>query len=216
MKLITEIVDQVSAEVIEESANTPKKYKIKGPFIHAEDINRNGRIYKKEYLIPEVDRYIKESVNTNRALGELGHSQNPLLTPDRLSHRITKLFWDGNLCMGEANILNTEPGKILKALIDEGVSFGVSTKGMGSIKESAGHKIVQPDFKLVGIDAVLDPSGIKCFTQGILENKEWIYDTDKGWVESYFVESKKTLQKIKASEVEPMALKIFENFLHNL
>ena len=164
----------------------------------------------------EVSRYIKEFVNTRRAVGELSHPEGPQINPDKVSHLITKLEWDNHLCMGEATILDTPNGNIVKSFIDAGVNFGVSTRGLGSIKESNGIKYVQPDFRLVTVDIVLDPSGKDCYVEGLMEGKEWMFIEGKGWVEQYLEESKNTLRKLKAEEVEPMALKIFENFLRKL
>jgi Prohead core protein serine protease len=216
MKLLHEIVEDVSTEIITEAESKQEQIKIKGPFIHCGEKNRNGRIYVKEHMLPEVTRYITEYVKTNRAVGELSHPEGPSINPDRVSHLITKLEWDGDLCMGEAKILKTPTGKILEAFIRDGVKFGVSTRGLGSIKESNGVKYVQPDFRLVTVDAVLDPSGIQCFSEGILEGKEWLYVEGVGWTEQYAETAKKTLQKINTKDIEPVALQIFENFLAKL
>jgi len=216
MKLLTEIVESIGSEILTESTTQKQQYIIKGPYIHTEEQNRNGRVYKKEYILPEVNRYIEEFVNKNRAVGELSHPDSPGINPDKVSHLITKLEFNDNLCMGEAKILDTPNGKIVKALMDEGVSFGVSTRGLGSIKEQNGAKIVQPDFRLVTIDIVLDPSGKSCFVEGLMEGKEWMYVEGIGWTEKYAEESIRELKKLKASDVEPVALKIFENFLAKL
>lgn len=216
MKLLNEFTSSVRTEVLSEDATKPKEYKISGPFIHTEEKNRNGRVYVKEYMMPEVERYTKDFINTRRALGELSHPEGPSINPDKVSHLITKLEFDGNLCMGEATVLNTPNGNIVKSFIDAGVNFGVSTRGLGSIKESNGIKYVQNDFRLCTVDVVLDPSGQSCFVEGLFEGKEWLYIEGKGWVEQYLEESKKVLQSLKASEVEPMALKIFEGFLAKL
>ena len=213
MKLLNEFTE---TDFLVEETGGKKQYKIKGPYIHCNEQNRNGRIYSLEHTIPEVNRYIREYVETKRAVGELSHPEGPQINPDKVSHLITKLEFDGPLCMGEAIVLDTPNGQIVKSFMDAGVNFGVSTRGLGSIKESNGIKYVQPDFKLVTVDIVLDPSGKACFVEGILENQEWLYVEGKGWVEQYLEESKHTLQKLKASEVEPVALQIFENFLRKL
>lgn len=218
MKLLVEEVESISTQVLEESANgvTSKVYKISGPYIHCNETNRNGRIYTKENIVPEVNRYIRDFVDTRRALGELTHPEGPQINPKEASHLITKLEWDNNLCLGEAIVLDTPNGRIVKSFMDAGVSFGVSTRGMGSIKESNGIKYVQPDFRLVTVDIVTDPSGHKCWVEGIMENKDWVYIDGRGWVEQYIEESRTTLKKLKASDVEPVALQIFENFLRKL
>ena len=216
MKLLHEIVEDVSTEIITEAESKQEQIKIKGPFIHCGEKNRNGRIYVKEHMLPEVTRYITEYVKTNRAVGELSHPEGPSINPDRVSHLITKLEWDGDLCMGEAKILKTPTGKILEAFIRDGVKFGVSTRGLGSIKESNGVKYVQPDFRLVTVDAVLDPSGIQCWTEGIYESKDWMYIEGKGWTEQYIEESKQLIDKTKKEDIEKVALHIFHNFLNRL
>lgn len=214
MKLLNEFTE--TDFLVEEKTGGEKEYKIKGPYIHCNESNRNGRYYDSTYIQPEVTRYINEFVNTKRAVGELSHPEGPQINPDKVSHLITKLEWDGNLCMGEAIVLDTPNGKIVKSFMNAGVNFGVSTRGLGSIKESNGLKYVQPDFRLVTVDIVLDPSGKACFVEGILENQEWVYIDGKGWVEQYIEESRKTLKKLKASDVESTALKIFENYLAKL
>ena len=213
MKLLNEFTE---TEVLVEEKGDKKSHKINGPFIHTEETNRNGRVYVKEHMLPEVARYKKDFIDSRRALGELSHPEGPQINPDKVSHLITKLEFDGNLCIGEATILDTPNGNIVKSFIDAGVNFGVSTRGMGSIKESNGIKYVQPDFRLVTVDIVLDPSGKDCYVEGLMEGKEWMYVDGKGWVEQYLEESKKTLRKLRTEDVEPMALKIFQNFLSKL
>ena len=216
MKLLNEFTESVSTNVLVEETTGKKSYKINGPFIHTEEANRNGRIYIKEHMLPEVSRYKKDFVDTRRALGELSHPEGPAINPDKVSHLITKLEFVDNLCIGEATILDTPNGNIVKSFIDAGVNFGVSTRGLGSIKESGGLKYVQPDFRLVTVDIVLDPSGKACYVEPLMEGKEWMYVDGKGWVEQYLEESRKTLKTLKAKDVEPMALQIFENFLAKL
>ena len=213
MKLLNEFTE--TDFLVEETAGK-KNYTIKGPYIHCNEQNRNGRVYTLEHMLPEVNRYIKEFVQTKRAVGELSHPEGPQINPDKVSHLITKLEFDGPLCMGEATVLDTPNGRIVKSFMEAGVNFGVSTRGLGSIKESNGIKYVQPDFRLVTVDIVLDPSGKACFVEGILENQEWMYVDGKGWVEQYFEESRKTLKSLKAKDVEDTALQIFENFLAKL
>jgi hypothetical protein len=215
MKLLNEFTE-CSTEVISEATTGNKNYNIKGYFIHCNEENKNGRVYVKEHMIPEVSRYTKDFISTRRALGELSHPEGPQINPDKVSHLITKLEFDDHRCFGEATILNTPNGNIVKSFIDAGVNFGVSTRGLGSLRESNGIKYVQPDFRLVTVDIVLDPSGKDCYVEGLMEGKEWVYVEGKGWVEHYLEQSKKLLKSIKAEEVEPVALQIFENFLRKL
>lgn len=213
MKLLNEYTE---TKVLVEETNGKKAYKINGPFIHTEEANRNGRIYIKEHMLPEVSRYKRDFVDTRRAVGELSHPDGPQINPDKVSHLITKLEFEDNLCVGEAVILDTPNGNIVKSFIDAGVNFGVSTRGLGSIKESNGLKYVQPDFRLVTVDIVLDPSGKACWTTGIVENQEWMYIEGQGWVEQYLEESKSIILKAKSKDVEKLSLQIFENYLNRI
>ena len=213
MKLLNEFTE---TEVLVEEANGKKSHTIKGYFIHCNEQNRNGRVYVKEHMLPEVTRYKRDYIDTRRSLGELSHPEGPQINPDKVSHLITKLDFNDHRCYGEAKVLDTPNGNIVKSFIDAGVNFGVSTRGLGSIKESNGIKYVQPDFRLVTVDIVLDPSGKDCYVEGLMEGKEWMFIEGKGWVEQYLEESRDTLKKLSAKQVEPMALKIFENFLRKL
>jgi hypothetical protein len=123
MKLLNEFTEAVSTEVLTEGTDGKKAYNITGPFIHTEEANRNGRIYIKEHMAPEVARYKRDFIDTRRALGELSHPEGPTINPDKVSHLITKLEFDGNLCIGEAKILDTPNGNIVK------VNFGHKGKG---------------------------------------------------------------------------------------
>ncbi len=215
MKLLNEFTE-CSTDVINEGTSGNKVYKISGPFIHTEEQNKNRRLYEKVHMSPEVLRYDRDFIQTRRAVGELSHPEGPVINPDKVSHLITKLEFVDNLCMGEAEILDTPNGKIVKSFIDGGVNFGVSTRGLGSIKESNGIKYVQPDFRLITVDIVLDPSGKACYVEGLMEGNEWVYVEGKGWVEQYLEEAKHTLQIAKAEDVENLALNIFENYLNRL
>ena len=176
MKLITEEIEKV--EVITESVNGKKNLFIKGIFLQAEQINRNGRIYRMPVMEREVKRYTEQYVNKGRALGELGHPDGPTVNLDRVSHKITELYRDGNNFIGKAQILSTPMGKIAESLLKEGVCLGVSSRGIGSLRETReGHKEVGEDFMLAtAADIVADPSAPDAFVQGIMEGKEWIWD----------------------------------------
>jgi hypothetical protein len=176
MKLITEEIEKV--EVITESVNGKKNLFIKGIFLQAEQVNRNGRVYRMPVMEREVKRYTEQYVNKGRALGELGHPDGPTVNLDRVSHKITELYRDGNNFIGKAQILSTPMGKIAESLLKEGVCLGVSSRGIGSLKETReGHKEVGEDFMLAtAADIVADPSAPDAFVQGIMEGKEWIWD----------------------------------------
>ena len=205
VKVLTEAKD-ISGE---------KKYFIEGVFAQAEKQNRNNRIYGKSVLEKAVAAY-QPMIDARRALGELNHPPHPNVNPERASHLIEKLVWEDNNVMGRAKILTTLPmGKIAKGLIDEGVSFGVSTRGMGSISEKNGVKLVQDDFVLNTIDLVSDPSGIDCFVNGVMEGKEWIFDVSTGmW--NVAEQTQQHIKKISYKELQEQKLAIFDRFLKSI
>jgi len=201
--------------VTEAKENGEKKYFIEGIFAQAELKNRNGRIYPKKVLEKAVEAY-QPTISAKRAIGELNHPAHPQPNPERASHLIEKLVWEGNNVMGRAKILTSLPmGKIVKGLVDEGVSFGVSTRGLGSISENNGIKIVQEDFVLNAIDVVSDPSGIDCWVEGVLENKEWVLDAVTGqWIVAET--AKKQLQTLSYKQIQEQKLALFANFLKQI
>jgi hypothetical protein len=178
LKLITEQNDNIIIEAVSEGSGPGKAYFIQGVFLQANLQNRNGRVYPLDILEREVTRYNQAYVAQNRALGELGHPDGPTINLERASHLITDLFKEGNNFIGKAKILDTPMGKIVKNMIDEGVKLGVSSRGMGSLKEnSRGIQEVQDDFYLAtAADIVADPSAPSAFVRGVMEGKEWIWD----------------------------------------
>lgn len=213
MKLITELNEEVGY-ITETREDGKKDHFIVGRFIVAEEKNKNGRIYPKHVLQKEVERFVREMVNTKRALGELNHPQGPTINLDRVSHIITELKWDGNYVNGKAKITNTPMGEIAKGLLEAGWQGGVSTRGMGSLREDKGAMIVQPDFKLSTVDMVSDPSGVGCFVNGIMEGVEYFYDAaTNSWKEEKIHEMKKEIHKLSKSQLEEQKLKIFEEYL---
>ena len=178
MKLITETIEDV--QVLTEEKNGKKDYKIKGVFMQADIKNRNGRIYPVETLAKEVRRYTKEFIEKKRAFGELGHPDGPTVNLERVSHMITSLKPEGKNFIGEAKVMDTPYGKIVKNLIDEGAVLGVSSRGMGSIQQQGGRNMVGKDFYLAtAADIVADPSAPDAFVEGIMEGKEWIWKNGK-------------------------------------
>ena len=215
MKLISEEVTQ-SEFLIEQNDKGQKDYKIKGIFLQSNIKNRNGRIYPKEVLDKEVTRYNKEFINKKRAFGELGHPDGPTVNLERVSHMITKLYPDGNNFIGEAKIMNTPYGKIVKGLIDEGAQLGVSSRGMGSLETRGGANYVKDDFYLAtAADIVADPSAPDAFVEGIMENKEWIWDNGV-LVERNIDAWKREIESAKRHALAEAKAKVFENFLKNL
>lgn len=215
MKLITEEVS--SAEyIVEEADNGKKNYKIRGIFMQADMKNRNGRIYPMETLQKEVNRYNKEFVQAKRAFGELGHPDGPTVNLERVSHMITSLTPEGKNFIGEAKIMDTPYGKIVKNLIDEGAKLGVSSRGMGSLENKGGSNYVKSDFYLAtAADIVADPSAPEAFVQGIMEGKEWIWDN--GVIREVDIhEMKTTIEKAKQKELAEKQAAVFESFLSKL
>lgn len=215
MRLILDSVES-STNVLTEAADSgEKKYFIEGIFAQAELKNRNGRIYPKTVLENAVKNY-QPMIESKRALGELNHPASPSINPERASHLIERLVWEGNNVMGRAKILTSLPmGKIAKGLIDEGVKFGVSTRGMGSVIESKDAKIVGQDFMINTVDLVSDPSGIDCFVEGILENKEWVFDASSGaW--SLAEQTQEKIKTLSYKQIQEQKLALFSYFLSNI
>ena len=215
MKLISEEVAQ-SEFLVEQNDKGTKDYKIKGIFLQSNIKNRYGRIYPKEVLDKEVTRYNKEFINKKRAFGELGHPDGPTVNLERVSHMITKLYPDGNNFIGEAKIMNTPYGKIVKGLIDEGAQLGVSSRGMGSLINRGGANYVKDDFYLAtAADIVADPSAPDAFVEGIMEGKEWVWESGV-LVEKDIEAWRMEVYKAKKRELEEKKLKVFESMLKNL
>ena len=214
MKLISEEIN--NAEYLIEETNGKKDYKIKGIFLQSELKNRNGRVYPKDVLENEVKRYNKEFVNKKRAFGELGHPDGPTINLERVSHMITKLYPDGNNFIGEAKIMNTPYGKIVKGLIDEGAQLGVSSRGMGSLVQRGGVNVVKDDFYIAtAADIVADPSAPDAFVEGIMEGKEWVWNN--GVLEEKDIDAwKMEIYKTRRRELEEKKVNIFKNFLQKL
>jgi len=219
--LITETIDEVRV-LTETSEHEPKNYFIEGIFMQGDVKNRNGRIYPSQILENEMKRYNEQFIKTKRALGELGHPDGPQINGDRVSHLITEMKRDGSNFIGKAKILSTPMGQIVKTFIDEGVKVGVSTRGLGSVKQKNGIMEVQNDFHLATVDIVTDPSGPNCFVNGIMENTEYYYDIASGnWVAQQFIEEavkeikreyKRTVHRID----ENTAARMFEQFVKKL
>ena len=176
LKLISESVENCEY-LLEEKENGKKSYKIRGIFMQADIKNRNGRVYPQEVLTKEVAKYNKNFINEKRAFGELGHPDGPTVNLERVSHMITSLIPDGKNFIGEAKIMETPMGKIVKSLMDEGAKLGVSSRGMGSLEKINGANYVRDDFYLAtAADIVADPSAPNAFVEGIMEGKEWVWD----------------------------------------
>jgi len=214
MLLITEHSDDL--QVISEASEDGKKnIFIEGIFMQSEKRNRNGRIYERNILFNEANRYNKEYVEKNRAMGELGHPDGPTLNLERVSHNITKLSFDGDNVIGKARVLDTPYGKIVKSLISDGVKLGVSTRGMGSLEERNGAKYVKEDFMLTAVDIVADPSAPDAFVNGIMEGKEWVWDNGvlrERQIEQYH----KTISEADRKNLEETQIRVFQDFMSKL
>jgi hypothetical protein len=214
MRLITEITENI--EYITETINGKKSLYIHGPFMMAEVKNKNRRVYPKEILMKEIQRYNENYVNKKRAFGELGHPDGPGINLERVSHMITELEEDGNNVIGKAKIMDTPYGKIVQNLIENGAQLGVSSRGMGSLEEKGGTKYVKDDFYLAtAADIVADPSAPEAFVQGIMEGQEWVWESGviKEKALSFI---KKEINKSSSIKLENVKLKAFNSFLSNL
>ena len=214
MKLIKEVFETV--DFITEEKDGKKNLYIQGPFLQCERKNRNGRVYLKETMRKEVDRYTEEYINKNRAFGELGHPDTPSINLDRVSHMIVGLHESGNDWIGKAKILDTPFGTIVKNLIEGGAQLGVSSRGMGSLRSENGVNIVQDDFHLAtAADIVADPSAPDAFVRGIMENKEWML-VDDVWTEMHQEQAKALIKRATRRDIEEVSMHIFKNFIKKL
>ena len=216
MKLICEVNEQDVQYITEANENGQKDYKIKGVFMQGEIKNRNGRVYPMQVLDEQVKKYTENYVNQNRAYGELGHPSGPTINLERVSHMITDLNKEGNNYIGEAKIMDTPYGKIVKNLMDEGAKLGVSSRGMGSLKQNGNSQVVQKDYHLAtAADIVADPSAPDAFVEGIMEGKEWVWDNGV-LREAQVNEYKEEIKKTSKADLEGAKLKIFTDFLSKL
>ena len=194
LKLISEEIQDVEY-ITEQKQDGKKDYKLKGIFMQADIKNRNGRVYPMEVLEKEVRRYTKENIAQKRAFGELGHPEGPTINLERASHMITSLKPDGKNFIGEAKVLSTPMGEIVKNLMDEGAKLGVSSRGMGSLAQKNGANYVNGDFYLAtAADIVADPSAPNAFVHGIMEGKEWVWNHGT-LVEAELVRMKDRIEK---------------------
>ena len=193
VKLMSESTLQDVEYITEQNEDGKKNYKIKGIFMQADIKNKNGRVYPMEILQKEVKRYNKEFINEKRAYGELGHPEGPTVNLERASHMITALYPDGKNFVGEAKVLSTPMGNIVKSLMDEGAKLGVSSRGMGSLEQKNGANYVRDDFYLAtAADIVSAPSAPSAFVEGIMEGKEWVW-THGALLEADLVEMKERI-----------------------
>lgn len=214
MKLLRELTEEV--QILTESVKGKKKFFLEGPFIQGEVQNRNGRSYPMQVLEKEVHRYIKEYVETNRAYGELGHPDTPIIQLDRVSHMIRELRQDGNNFYGKAEILETPNGNIVKALMEAGASLGVSSRGIGSLKQEGNIDIVQNDFRLMtAADIVADPSAPDAYVTAVMENKEWIF-VDGKIMEKDIDQMQREVRNASSSQLDEVYSSLFIKAIEKL
>ena len=213
MKLISEFVENDIEFFITENKKTGgKDYKIQGIFAQAEKKNRNGRIYPMPIMEKAVGKYDTEQVQKGRAVGELNHPEGPTVNLDKVSHKINKLEFQGNDVVGEASILKTPMGEVVKGLLDGGVTFGVSTRGMGSLSQRNNAMVVNDDYILNAVDIVQDPSAPGAFVNGIMEGVEWVWNN--GVVKPQTIEIMETeIKKAGRTDLYETQVRAFKNFL---
>ena len=212
MKLIAEFTENNLEVLTEDKDNGEKTYAIEGIFMQANQKNRNGRIYPRDVMNAAVSKYVNDQVSKGRACGELNHPEGPTVNLDKVSHKIESLQWEGDDVVGKATILETPMGKIVKGLLDGGVSLGVSTRGMGSLKNGNDAMIVQEDFMLNAVDIVQDPSAPSAFVNGVMEGVEWVWNN--GIIEAQTIEQMETeIKKAPRSDLYETQVREFKNFL---
>tara|TARA_R100000008_G_scaffold81637_1_gene65105 strand:+ start:88 stop:741 length:654 start_codon:yes stop_codon:yes gene_type:complete len=217
MKLVTELVEHVDVRVQIDEETKQKSHFIEGVFLQSELKNRNGRMYPASTMAKEVARYNNEYISKNRAYGELGHPNGPTINLERVSHMIKGLHQEGNNWIGKAKVLDTPYGNIVKNLIDEGAQLGVSSRGMGTLRQKADCQVVQDDFMLsTAADIVADPSAPQAFVNGVMEGVDWVYDAATGHFTQQVIEQTKELGDKDVKKLQENALKLFDKFLKSL
>ena len=218
MKLVTELIEAVDVKIQIDEETKQKSHFLEGVFLQGEIQNRNGRMYPIQTLAKEAARYNTEYVAKNRAYGELGHPNGPTINLERVSHMIKSLHQEGNNFVGKAKILDTPYGNIVKNLIDVGAQLGVSSRGMGTLRQKADCQVVQDDFMLsTAADIVADPSAPQAFVNGVMEGVDWVYDVaTKRWDTMQVVEQTKALGDQDVRKLRESALNMFDRFLKTL
>ena len=212
MKLISEFTENDVEFLITEGKDGKKNYAIQGIFAQAEKKNRNGRIYPMPIIEKAVNKYDTEQVKRGRAVGELNHPEGPTVNLDKVSHKINELKFEGNDVVGKASILNTPMGEVVKGLLDGDVTFGVSTRGMGSLSQRNNAMVVNDDYILNAVDIVQDPSAPGAFVNGIMEGVEWVWNN--GVVKPQTIEIMETeIKKAGRTDLYETQVRAFKNFL---
>ena len=214
LNLMCENPDSVDEfEIIEEETNknSPANLYIKGPYMMAEGVNKNNRMYPLHELEREVERYNENMVVPGRAMGELNHPSSADVDLERACHMVTELSQDGNVFYGKSKVLTTPCGHIIRSLVNDGVTVGMSSRALGTLEEAGGHSTVR-NMKLVAIDAVADPSFPKAFVNGILESKQWVLAEDGKYEETYEA-FEGSLKKLPRKEIDQYLLERIKSFI---
>lgn len=216
MKLLMEVGTEY--EVLTEASETGKKrFTIRGPFMVAEEFNRNRRKYSKHILQREAARYSKNYISENRGFGELDHPPTPQINLKNVSHHIISLVEDGNNFIGTARLVETDAGKTAAALIEAGCKLGVSSRGVGDVERCNEGVIVKENFHLITpADLVADPSAPRAFVQSVMESADWVFLDGKGWTEQFVAQAKKTIRATPRRQIGEAEVKLFEQFMQNL
>jgi hypothetical protein len=199
----------------EKDRNSPATLYIKGPYMMAENYNRNNRLYRLEEMVSEVKRYTSEMIKTNRALGTLNHESSAEVNLDRVCHIVTEMSQDGNVFHGKSKVLSTPCGNIVRALINDGVKVGMSSRALGQLQEGTGGKNIVKDFRLISIDCVADPSFPKAFVNGILESKQWVLG-ESGQFEEVYADFEDKISKLPKKQVEEYLKESILDFLNKI
>ena len=218
LKLIVEkpAPDEEFEYILEEKdRNSPATLYIKGPYMMAENYNRNNRLYRIDEMVKEVTRYTSEMIKTNRALGTLNHESSAEVNLDRVCHIVTELKQDGNVFYGKSKVLSTPCGHIVRALINDGVKVGMSSRALGQLEETTGGKNIVKDLRLISVDCVADPSFPKAFVNGILESKQWVL-AESGQFEEIYAGFENKISTLPKSQVETYLKECILDFLNKI
>jgi hypothetical protein len=195
----------------EKNSKEAAKLFIQGPYMMYETVNKNQRIYSKDDMVKEVNRYVKEMVEPKRAMGELNHPTSAEVDLERACHIVTNLRVENNYVMGKSQVLSTPMGQIVRSLINDGVKVGMSSRALGKLNEEAGGINRVTDMRLVAIDCVADPSCPKAFVNGILESKQFVLKDD-GYLEEVYNNFERSLLNLPRKDVQDYLKEQIINF----
>lgn len=217
MKLITELNQNIET-ITEGTDESGKYYYLTGVFMQSEIRNRNGRVYPRGVMENALGTYVNEKINNKTAYGELGHPASATINPERISHLIESLTFDGNDVIGRAKVLNTTMGKEAQKILEGGGRLGVSSRGLGSLKEANGAMIVGEDFHIAtAADIVTDPSAPAAYVNGILENIDWFYDNTTGlWGKRVVEVAHHEMKKLSAKQINEQKVELFQRYINKI